>query len=96
MREMFSSANQLENLDLSNFDISKVNDKELIFYECNKLNQIKGGEKFTQTQNILKSESSNKINKNNFDKESTVSNYSDHYNALRFGSKITISHNSSI
>jgi len=85
MREMFYSCNQLDNLDLSNFDISKVNDKELIFYECNKLNQIKGGEKLNQTKNILKSEASNKVNENNYDKESSGYNYSAHYNLYGFG-----------
>ena len=50
MKEMFKSCNELEYLDLSNYNISNVTDKESIFSGCNKLKQIKGEEKFRTSQ----------------------------------------------
>ena len=49
MKEMFKSCNELEYLDLSNFDVSNAVETEGIFSECNKLKEIKGSEKFTKS-----------------------------------------------
>ena len=62
MKEMFRSCKELEYLDLSNFNISNVIDKESIFFGCNKLIKIKGGEKFNTPQNKTKSQSSSFFN----------------------------------
>ena len=78
MREMFSSCSQLESLDLSNFDISNVKDKESIFYGCNKLKQIKGGEKFNQVKNKQKNEITISPNEQSFDDNISMGNNS-HY-----------------
>ena len=40
MRGMFNGCNELEHLDLSNFDTSKVTDMEFMFYNCNKLKYL--------------------------------------------------------
>ena len=52
MKAMFQECNELEYLDLSNFDTSKVNDMEYMFYECKKLKEIKGINKFN-TNNVI-------------------------------------------
>ena len=39
---MFAYCNELEYLDLSNFNTSKVIDKSYMFYKCYKLKEIKG------------------------------------------------------
>ena len=43
---MFQQCNELEYLDLSNFDTSKVTDMSFMFSECYKLKEIKGINKF--------------------------------------------------
>ena len=43
---MFQQCNELENLDLSNFDTSNVTDMGWMFNECHKLKEIKGINKF--------------------------------------------------
>ena len=70
MKEMFQSCSELEYLDLSNFNISNVIDKESIFSGCNKLKQIKGGEKFNTPQKNIKNETSSSLT---FDKNSNYS-----------------------
>ena len=42
MRGMFADCNELVNLDLSNFNTSKVTDMYYMFYKCYKLKEIKG------------------------------------------------------
>ena len=42
MSEMFQECNELEYLDLSNFDSSNVTDMGFMFSECHKLKEIKG------------------------------------------------------
>ena len=42
MNGMFQSCNELEYLDLSNFNTSNVNDMSGMFHGCNKLKEIKG------------------------------------------------------
>ena len=79
MREMFHSCSELEYLDLTNFNISKVTDKELIFSGCNKL-QIKGGEKFNKLQNEIKIETTNPSNEKDLEQKSIKSNNSSGYN----------------
>ena len=49
---MFSELKQIEILDLSQFDTSKVKDIENMFSECYKLKEIKGIEKFN-TSNVI-------------------------------------------
>ena len=39
---MFAECNELVNLDLSNFNTSKVTDMSYMFYKCLKLKEIKG------------------------------------------------------
>ena len=39
---MFAECNELINLDLSNFNTSKVTDMYYMFYKCYKLKEIKG------------------------------------------------------
>ena len=46
MRGMFQECNELLDLDLSNFNTSKVNDISFIFNKCHKLKKIKGINKF--------------------------------------------------
>ena len=41
MEGMFADCNELVNLDLSNFNTSKVNDMSYMFYKCYKLKEIK-------------------------------------------------------
>ena len=71
----------MEYLDLTNFDISKVTDKELIFSGCNKL-RIKGGEKFNKVQSEIKIEKTIEkpylTNEKALDKKSVKSNNSYH------------------
>ena len=50
MKGMFNECNELENLDLSNFDTSKVNDMVCMFNKCQKLKEIKGINKFNTNQ----------------------------------------------
>jgi len=50
MNIMFRRCNELEYLDLSNFDISKVNKMEAMFYNCYKLKEIKGIKNFYTNQ----------------------------------------------
>ena len=52
MREMFSGCNELEYLDLSDFNTSKVTDMRCMFYNCNKLKEIKGINNFN-TSNVM-------------------------------------------
>ena len=40
MKAMFQECNELEYLDLSNFDTSKVNDMECMFNKCKKLKYL--------------------------------------------------------
>ena len=42
MNAMFQQCNELEYLDLSNFDTSNVKEMRLMFNECHKLKEIKG------------------------------------------------------
>ena len=46
MNKMFQFCNELESLNLSNFDTSKVNNMECMFNSCNLLKEINGLEKF--------------------------------------------------
>ena len=50
MNSMFQQCNELEYLDLSNFDTSKVNDMGFMFNHCHKLKEIKGINKFNTNQ----------------------------------------------
>ena len=52
MEGMFQKCNDLENLDLSNFDTSNTKDLNRMFYECQKLKEIKGINKF-KTYKVL-------------------------------------------
>ena len=52
MSGMFQECNELEYLDLSNFDTSKVNDMGWMFNKCHKLKEIKGINKFNTNQVI--------------------------------------------
>ena len=51
MKAMFQECKELENLDLSNFDVSNITDISFMFNGCNKLKEIKGIENFN-TSNI--------------------------------------------
>ena len=42
MKAMFQNCNELEYLDLTNFNTSQVTDMSFMFYECHKLKEIKG------------------------------------------------------
>ena len=42
MSGMFQNCNELEYLDLSNFNTSKVNNIKIMFSECKKLKEITG------------------------------------------------------
>ena len=44
---MFQQCNELEYLDLSNFDTANVINMSFMFNECHKLKEIKGINKFT-------------------------------------------------
>ena len=46
MRVMFHNCNELEYLDLSNFNTSQVTDMSYMFSKCLKLKEIKGINKF--------------------------------------------------
>ena len=46
MRGMFQLCNDLEYLNLSNFNTSKVNEMGFMFNKCNKLKEIKGINEF--------------------------------------------------
>ena len=46
MIRTFEKLYEMESMDLSNFDTSKVTDMSLIFNECHKLKEIKEIEKF--------------------------------------------------
>ena len=48
---MFVGCYELEYIDVSNFDTSNIKNLEHIFYECNKLKEIKGINKFN-TKNV--------------------------------------------
>ena len=50
MNSMFGKCNNLEYLDLSNFDTSKVNNMEYMFNKCHKLKEIKGINKFNTNE----------------------------------------------
>ena len=50
MRVMFQKCNELEYLDLSNFETSKVRNMEVMFNKCHKLKEIKGINKFITNQ----------------------------------------------
>ena len=52
MNGMFNNYYELESLDLSNFDTSKVIDFKKMFAHCKKLKQIKGINKFITSQAI--------------------------------------------
>ena len=52
MTTMFQKCNELEELDLSNFNTSKVTDMGFMFANCFKLRKIKGIEKFDTNQVI--------------------------------------------
>ena len=52
MKAMFQECNELEELDLSNFNTSKVTDMGFMFAGCCKLRKIKGIEKFDTNQVI--------------------------------------------
>ena len=52
LNSFFKNCYDLEYLDLSNFDTSKVNDMEGMFNHCRKLKEIKGLEKFI-TNNVI-------------------------------------------
>ena len=77
MKEMFQSCNDLEYLDLSNFNVSNVKDKESIFYGCNKLKEIKGSEKFIIPQKNTKKETTSTLT---LDKNSSYSYHYEPYN----------------
>ena len=42
MSSMFQNCKEIENIDLSNFDTSKVNDMKSMFNNCHKLKEING------------------------------------------------------
>ena len=50
MKGMFQECNELEYLDLTNFDTSKASDMGFIFNKCHKLKEIKGIDKFNTNQ----------------------------------------------
>ena len=50
MKAIFGQCNEIEMLDLSNFDISKITDMGWFFCYCYKLKYIKGLEKFNTNQ----------------------------------------------
>ena len=50
MDSMFNQCNELENLDLSNFDTSNVNDMGFMFNKCCILKEIKGINNFNTCQ----------------------------------------------
>ena len=50
MKAMFQDCNELEYLDLSNFDTSNVTDMEAMFNECHKLKEIKGINNFNTSK----------------------------------------------
>ena len=50
INSMFAYCHELENLDLSNFDTSKVCDMSFMFNKCYKLKEIKGIEKFNTSK----------------------------------------------
>jgi len=50
MNGMFAECKELEYLDLSNFDTSKVKNMGVMFYNCYKLKEIKGINKFNTNQ----------------------------------------------
>ena len=52
MRAVFQECQELENLDLSNFDTKNVCDMGLMFNNCCKLKQIKGINNF-KTSNVF-------------------------------------------
>ena len=52
MTGMFQACIEIISLDLSNFDTSKVNNMEGMFYECARLKTIKGIEKFN-TEKVI-------------------------------------------
>ena len=84
MKDMFKYCSELEYLNLSNFNLENVTDidnKELIFYGCNKLKQIKGIEKFDKIQNNnnKKNENPNLQNQKTKDEKSIRSNNSYNY-----------------
>ena len=76
MREMFKSCCELEYLDLTNFNIGNVTDKELIFSGCNKI-KVKGIELFNKVPNNTKKEETIAINNKSFDEKSlkSISSY---------------------
>ena len=49
---MFQGCQELENLDLSNFNTTKVTDMGFMFNKCNKSKEIKGINRFN-TNNAL-------------------------------------------
>ena len=50
MRKMFSGCNELEFLDLSEFNTANVTDMEGMFNKCNKLKEIKGISNFNTSK----------------------------------------------
>ena len=52
MEGMFQLCNELESLDLSNFDTSNVENMQLMFSQCSKLKEIKGINKFITSKVI--------------------------------------------
>ena len=52
MNGMFAFCNELEYLDLSNFDTSNVINMNYMFLDCHKLKEIKGLNKFN-TKNVI-------------------------------------------
>ena len=52
MSKMFQGCKELESLNLSNLDTSKVNKMNCMFNDCNKLKEIKGIENF-KTTNVI-------------------------------------------
>ena len=52
MNAMFQGCNELEYLDLSNFDTSNVTDMNHMFASCHKLKEIKGINKFNTNKVI--------------------------------------------
>ena len=66
MYAMFSKCNELEYLDLSNFDISSATDITGMFYGCHKLKQIKGIDKFKNSNISGKDELFSESKKLNF------------------------------
>ena len=53
---MFGGCNELEYLDLSNFNTSNINEMDFMFGGCHKLKEIKGINKFN-TSNVTSMES---------------------------------------